>query len=367
MRWSRLTNSVMDLADPAKIRAATTYNAAADHYDAGFWDRYGRRTVARLNLSRGVRVLDVACGSGASALPAAEAAGSDWQVIAVDLAENMLQRARAKASARGLSNIEFRLGDMTTLGYPDRHFDAAFNPWDRITEPEAVAQLFQAAGVSTVDVAAESGRQGLSRPQDWWTIVLGSGLRWTVEQLGPEAAERVKRDNLTWARENAVDAVETNVIYAVATKSAIGGVPMLSGSCLCGDIQYEVAGELGPMGHCHCRTCRKAHAAAFATTAHVNRSYFRWSRGEDLLASFESTPGKRRFFCPRCGSHLIAAWDDAAVVIVRVGSLDSDPGTRPVAHVWTSQKAPWHEITDALPQFPASFPGAAGPTKGQGA
>jgi ubiquinone/menaquinone biosynthesis C-methylase UbiE len=271
---------VTNLTDPAKIRAAATYNAAADNYDAGFWDRFGRATVARLNLRRGARVLDVACGSGAAALPAAEAAGSDGQVVAVDLAENMLQLGRAKASARGLNNIEFRLGDMTALGYPDGHFDAvicvfgvffvpdmkalvaelwrmvkpfgklaittwgarifepmysrwneavraerpdlyaAFNPWDRITEPWAVAQLLNEAGVSATEVVAQSGGQRFSIPEDWWTIVLGSGLRWTVEQLGPEAAERVKRHNLAWARNNAVDTVETNVIYAVATKPA---------------------------------------------------------------------------------------------------------------------------------------------------
>ncbi len=269
-----------NLTDPARIKAAATYNAAADHYDAGFWDRYGHGTVARLNLSRGARVLDVACGSGASALPAAEAVGSDGQVVAVDLAENMLQLGRANAAARGLNHIEFRLGDMTALGYPDGHFDAvicvfgvffvpdmkalvaelwrmvkpfgklaittwgarifepmycrwneavraerpdlyaAFNPWDRITEPRVVAQLLNEAGVSAAEVIAERGEQRLSIPEDWWTIVLGSGLRWTVEQLGREAAERVRRHNLAWARDNAVDAVETNVIYAVATKPA---------------------------------------------------------------------------------------------------------------------------------------------------
>jgi hypothetical protein len=128
---------------------------------------------------------------------------------------------------------------------------------------------------------------------------------------------------------------------------------MLTGSCLCGDIHYQVSGNLGPIGHCHCRTCQKAHAAAFNTTARVARSHFRWTQGEQLLANFESTPGKRRFFCPRCGSHLMAAWDDAPNVIVRVGSLDSDPGMRPVTHIWTAHKAPWFEITDNLPRHAA--------------
>jgi hypothetical protein len=132
---------------------------------------------------------------------------------------------------------------------------------------------------------------------------------------------------------------------------------MLTGSCLCGAIAYEIAGPLGPIGHCHCRTCRKAHAAAFATTARVARDDFRWTRGEEALAAFESTPGKRRFFCPRCGAHLIAAWSGADTVIVRIGSLDDDPGGRAMVHIWTSQRAPWHEITDALPQFDEFAPG----------
>jgi hypothetical protein len=131
---------------------------------------------------------------------------------------------------------------------------------------------------------------------------------------------------------------------------------MLSGGCLCGAVRYEVRGPLGPIGHCHCRTCRRAHAAAFATTARVARSDFRWVAGAEVVAGFESSPGKRRFFCPRCGSHLMAAWEGAPSVILRVGSLDDDPGARPVVHIWTSQRAPWFEITDALPALPEAAP-----------
>ncbi len=272
------------LTELAKIKAAETYNAAADHFDdfpLAFWERYGRRTIRRLNLRQGAFVLDVACGSGASALPAAEVVGSTGRVTAVDLAEKLLHLGRTKAAGLGLTNIEFLHGDMTDLGYPDENFDAvvcvfgvffvpdmeglvkelwrmirrggklavtswgrrifapvydiwreqvkaerpdlytAFNPWDRITEVRAVESLFHSAGINSVEVVAEDGLQNLRTPEDWWTIVLGSGLRWTIDQMGSEAANRVRKHNLEWIRNNAIRSIDTNVIYAVATKEPI--------------------------------------------------------------------------------------------------------------------------------------------------
>src|SRR6478735_4355743 len=94
----------------AAARARATYDAAADAYDDpanAFWERFGRRTVERLALPRGARVLD-ACCSSASALPAAEAVGPEGYVLGVDLAERLLALGRAKAAARGLRHVEFR-------------------------------------------------------------------------------------------------------------------------------------------------------------------------------------------------------------------------------------------------------------------
>src|SRR5271169_5020431 len=111
----------------AKAKAAVTYDAAADHFDdepLRFWGRIGSRTVDRLRLPAGAKVLDVGCGTGASALPAAQAVGRDGFVIGVDLASRLLDRARTKATTAGLTNVEFRLADMTALEYPDSSFDA---------------------------------------------------------------------------------------------------------------------------------------------------------------------------------------------------------------------------------------------------
>src|SRR5215831_1227728 len=99
-----------DPLEAAKLKAEKTYNAASDYFDAeplGFWSRYGQRTVERVGLRRGDRVLDVCCGTGASALPAALAVGSEGAVIAVDLSEELLKLGRAKSKAAGLGNLEF--------------------------------------------------------------------------------------------------------------------------------------------------------------------------------------------------------------------------------------------------------------------
>jgi hypothetical protein len=99
-------------------------------------------------------------------------------------------------------------------------FHSAFTPWDRITTPEAVRDLLLAGGVHETEVLAEAGVQPLRSVEDWWAVVLGSGFRWTVDQMGPEKAERVRADCLRDLRATDARQFETNVIYAVARKTA---------------------------------------------------------------------------------------------------------------------------------------------------
>lgn len=267
--------------DEAKVTVAATHNAAADHFDAGplaFRDRYGRRTVERLHLAPGARVLDVGCGSGASAIPAAQSVGAGGRVIGVDLAEKLLALAQAKAAALKLNNVVFRQADMEALGAPSDAFDAvisvfsiffapdmvtqarelwrmvrpggklaitiwgprmfepgsaawwaavksfrpdlvpASKPWERITTPYALEKLLADSGIGDADVVAESGQQPLQSVDDWWTVVLGSGYRGTVEQMDKELAAQVREANLKALHYIGVKAIETNVIYAVAMK-----------------------------------------------------------------------------------------------------------------------------------------------------
>jgi hypothetical protein len=127
---------------------------------------------------------------------------------------------------------------------------------------------------------------------------------------------------------------------------------MLKGSCLCGSLAYEVDADAGPIIHCHCATCRKAHGSAFSSVSNVPRAAFRWTRGHDLIAGYESSPGKTRHFCKRCGSHMMAQRDGQPTVLLRLGCLDTPIADTPKAHIWRSDAASWYDPKDTLPELP---------------
>ena len=127
---------------------------------------------------------------------------------------------------------------------------------------------------------------------------------------------------------------------------------MLEGGCLCGGVRFRITGKLGPAGHCHCKMCQRASGSAFASNAPVRTRYFELEAGTELVSEYESSPGKFRAFCRRCGSPVYSRRDaEPEIRRIRLGTLDADPGRRPLAHVWVGDKAPWHTIADDLPQY----------------
>jgi hypothetical protein len=84
----------------------------------------------------------------------------------------------------------------------------------------------------------------------------------------------------------------------------------------------------------------------------------RITSGEELLAVFESIPGKRRHFCRQCGSPIftsVAA--DPENVRLRLGTVADPPAHLQGFHIFVASKAPWYEIRDDLKQFPGSLRG----------
>jgi ubiquinone/menaquinone biosynthesis C-methylase UbiE len=267
----------------AETIAKTTavFNSAADYFDnpvLDFWNRFGQHTIDRLSLKLGDRVLDVCCGTGASAIPSALRVGPTGQVLGADLAESLLALARQKSQQKGLQNITFQVGDFEHLGLPDASFDAVvsvfgiffvpdmiaatqelwrmvrpggqlaitswgskifepatqffweaigaerpdlckkYTPWDRISQPDSLKALLESGGATQVEVFAEHAVHPLSAPEDWWTMILGGGLRGTIDQLTPEEKARLRQANLDYLQNNHIQTLESEVLYAIAHK-----------------------------------------------------------------------------------------------------------------------------------------------------
>jgi len=266
----------MDARD-TKTYLANAYNAAADSCPSQVMshrDYFGARTVERLHLREGEFVLDVCCGAGASALPAARTVGPGGRVIGVDLAEGALAHGRERAAAEGLTNIEFRSADFDKVYFRAASFDAVvcvfgifflpdmtgalrkmwqylrpggrvaittrgpdvfepadtlfwdavrrerpdlyktFTPWDRLTTPDLVRGLFQQAGIADVEIEGEDYPLILESAEEFWTVAMGTGYRGTIDQLAGEQRERVRAACLT-LRERSL---RSPALYAVAGK-----------------------------------------------------------------------------------------------------------------------------------------------------
>ncbi len=135
-----------------------------------------------------------------------------------------------------------------------------------------------------------------------------------------------------------------------------------TGSCLCGDVSFHVEVALEPIQVCYCGQCRKAQGGAFAAVIPVDASAFHLLRGEQSLKVYESSPGKERVFCGRCGSPVYSRRNSLPGVLrLRAGLLDEPVDALPAWHAYTGSKCSWWTIDDELPQHPDGYtpPGAA--------
>ena len=130
----------------------------------------------------------------------------------------------------------------------------------------------------------------------------------------------------------------------------------LHGSCLCQGVRFTLDSPPLFINHCHCSLCRKLSGSAFGSFLHADGRGLRWLQGQDLVRSYESSPGNWRAFCTRCGSLMPVLEDEGCHAIVPAGSLDEDPGLRPLVHIHCASRAPWYALPeDGLPRFEA-FP-----------
>ena len=126
---------------------------------------------------------------------------------------------------------------------------------------------------------------------------------------------------------------------------------MYTGSCLCGGVRFEIEGELAPIQVCYCGQCRKAQGTPLVTNIPVDRGAVNFLSGEALLSRYESSPGKLRVFCSRCGSPVFSERPTTApgVVRLRAGLLDGPLDIRPEVQIYAAHRSNWWPLREDLP------------------
>jgi hypothetical protein len=130
---------------------------------------------------------------------------------------------------------------------------------------------------------------------------------------------------------------------------------MLTGSCLCRAIRYEVNIPITELRQCHCTDCQKVSGAGGTVNALIASSAFRITHGEPRRFTKVADSGRtlHRFFCADCGSPIYSQREvTPEMMTLRAGTLDNAPPMKVFAHIWTASARPWAHIDPATQRFP---------------
>lgn len=132
----------------------------------------------------------------------------------------------------------------------------------------------------------------------------------------------------------------------------------VKGSCFCGEVRYEFAGNMGVFQYCHCSRCQKVTGSAHAANIFVAPGDFKWLGGEDLVGRYDP-PDTKYFatsFCKQCGSLLPWLSKSGRVIIVPAGTLDDDPGLKPEKNIFCGSRSQWYTAASDLPEYEQGAP-----------
>lgn len=126
----------------------------------------------------------------------------------------------------------------------------------------------------------------------------------------------------------------------------------ISGSCLCGKVEFEVENQFENLFFCHCKQCRKISGSAHASNLFGNPDSLKWVAGKENVTHF-SYPGRQftNAFCKDCGAGMPFLSGDKTRIIVQAGALDTEPNFSNKASMFCAEKAEWHQTADNTNSF----------------
>jgi len=125
---------------------------------------------------------------------------------------------------------------------------------------------------------------------------------------------------------------------------------IVTGSCFCGAIEFEIEMPTKVCGHCHCSMCRRPHGASFVTWVGVAPEHFRITTGKETLSTYQSSERGTRNFCRICGSQMFCQ-TDPDMIDVALAALHGKIDREPEVHWYYDSRADWTVVNDDLPKL----------------
>lgn len=129
-----------------------------------------------------------------------------------------------------------------------------------------------------------------------------------------------------------------------------------TGSCLCGSVQYEIAGPTRDVIACHCTACRK-QSGHYWTSISVWNEQFHFTEDKGLKW-YHASDHSRRGFCSECGSFIVFETLGSGKISPSAGSVNGPTGLKTIGHIYTSTAADYYDLDGGLPSYDESDDGA---------
>lgn len=117
------------------------------------------------------------------------------------------------------------------------------------------------------------------------------------------------------------------------------------GRCLCGAVQFVATGEPLSVAWCHCDSCRRHSGAPVSVFVAFRRDAYTVTNGE--ITKFNSSPGRWRGFCARCGSTLTCEGESSSPEThFHIGAFEEPAGFKPSRHIFPEERLPWLHLAE---------------------
>ena len=115
----------------------------------------------------------------------------------------------------------------------------------------------------------------------------------------------------------------------------------MKGSCLCGEVRFEITEPISSLYQCHCNLCQKQSGSTSNTATIVSLYGFKWLKGEQLISHWQKASGFTSHFCQSCGCPVPNQLRALPYFWIPMGLMDEQIDAQITLHLCCNSKAPW--------------------------